>query len=95
MVADLVIDALAVWRIVRFIQRDSLIEEPREELINRYGHLKISELLTCPWCAGIWVAAGVVLARQVAPRLWGKIAQGLAFSAGAGVITGLVDRLEE
>lgn len=95
MVADLVIDALATWRIVRFIQRDSLIEEPREELINRYGHLKISELLTCPWCLGIWVAAGVVGARATTPRLWGMIARGLAFSAGAGVITGLVDQLDD
>lgn len=89
------LDALAVWRIVRFIQRDSLIEEPREALINRYGHLKISELLTCPWCLGIWVAAGVVGARAVAPRVWGMIARGLAFSAGAGVITGLVDQLDD
>lgn len=90
-----VLDALAVWRIVRFVQRDSLIEEPREAMINRWGHLKIMELVTCPWCLSIWVAAGVVLARAVAPRLWGKIARGLAFSAGAGVITGLVDQLDD
>ena len=95
MVADLVIDALATWRIVRFIQRDSLIEKPREELINRYGHLKISELLTCPWCLSPYVAAGVVIARATTPRLWGMIARGLAFSAGAGVITGLVDQLDQ
>lgn len=95
MVADLVTDSLAVWRIVRFIQRDSLIEEPREAVINRWGHLKITELLTCPWCLSIWVAAGVVLARAAAPRVWGMIARGLAFSAGAGVITGLVDQLDD
>jgi len=94
-VADLVTDSLAVWRIVRFIQRDSLIEEPREAVINRWGHLKITELLTCPWCLSIWVAAGVVLARAAAPRVWGMIARGLAFSAGAGVITGLVDQLDD
>jgi hypothetical protein len=94
-VADLVIDSLAVWRIVRFIQRDSLVEGPREELINRYGHLKIAELLTCPWCLSIWVGAAVTLARAAAPRVWGMIARGLAFSAGAGVITGLVDRLDD
>jgi hypothetical protein len=94
-VADLVIDAVAVWRIVRFVQRDSLVERQREELINRYGHLKIAELLTCPWCLSIWVGAAVVLARAGAPRLWGMIARGLAFSAGAGVITGLVDKLDD
>lgn len=89
------LDALAVWRIVRFVQRDSLVEELREALINRYGHLKIAELLTCPWCLSIWVAAGVVIARAAAPRVWGMIARGLAFSAGAGVITGLVDQLDD
>lgn len=93
--SEQVVDALAVFRIVRFLQRDSLIEQQREQLINRYGHLKATELLTCPWCLSIWVAAGVVLARGAAPRLWGKIAAGLAFSAGAGVITGLVDRLDD
>lgn len=95
MTRDDVLDALAVWRIVRFVQRDSLVEEPREALINRYGHLKIAELLTCPWCLSIWVAAGVVLARAAAPRVWGMIARGLAFSAGAGVITDLVDQLDD
>lgn len=89
------LDALAVWRIVRFVQRDSLIERQREDLINRYGHLKIMELVTCPWCLSIWVGAAVVLARATAPRLWGMIARGLAFSAGAGVITGLVDKLDD
>lgn len=95
MVAELVIDAIAVWRIVRFVQRDSLIEKQREQMINRWGHLKIIELLTCPWCLSIWVGAAVVIARAAAPRLWGKIARGLAFSAGAGVITGLVDKLDD
>lgn len=94
-VVDLVIDAIAVWRVVRFVQRDTLIEKQREQLINRWGHLKITELLTCPWCLSPYVAAGAVLARHRAPRVWGMIARTLAFSAGAGVITGLVDQLEE
>jgi hypothetical protein len=94
-VTDDVLDAIAVWRIVRLIQRDSITADPREKLINRYGHMTWTELLSCPWCAGIWVGAGVVLARAAAPRLWGMIARGLAFSAGAGVITGLVDKLDD
>ena len=89
------IDAVAVFRIVWFIQRDSLIEKQREQVINRYGHLKAIELLQCPWCLSPYIAAGVLLARAVAPRLWGKIARALAFSAGTGVITGLVDKLDD
>lgn len=90
-------DLLAVWRIVRFIQRDSLIETQREWVINNWGggHLRLGELLQCPWCLSIWVAAGVVAARRLAPRVWGMVARGLAFSAGAGVITGLVDQLDD
>lgn len=94
-VADLVIDALATWRIVRFIQRDSLIEEPREELINRYGHLKISELLTCPWCLSPHAAMLVLLGRRFAPKTTAMIVRALAYSAVTGVLTGVVDKLEE
>ena len=94
---DDVLDAIAVWRIVRFVQRDSLIEKQREWVINNWGggYLRLGELLQCPWCLSIWVAAGVVITRRLAPRLWGMIARGLAFSAGAGVITGLVDKLDD
>lgn len=91
------LDAIAVFRIVWFLQRDSLIDRQRETIINRYGggYLRLGELLQCPWCLSIWVGAGVVIARAAAPRVWGMIARGLAFSAGAGVITGLVDRLDD
>lgn len=91
------LDAIAVYRIVRFVQRDTLIETQREYVINNWGggHLRLGELLQCSWCLSIWVAAGVVLARAAAPRVWGMIARGLAFSAGAGVITALVDQLDD
>lgn len=49
---------------------------------------KLARLITCRWCAGIWIAGGVVLARSVAPRAWEPVAKGLAFSAGAALIAG-------
>jgi hypothetical protein len=91
---ELAVDLAATYRIVRLIQTDTIFEKQREALIIKYGDRKAAELITCPWCAGIWVGVGVAIARAVAPRIWGIAAAGLASSAGAGVITGLVDRME-
>lgn len=44
-------------------------------------------LLVCPWCAGWWIAVGVVAARRYAPRLWGPMSRALSFSAMAGLIS--------
>lgn len=52
---------------------------------------KIATLLTCRWCAGVWCAAGVVLARRLAPRQWGVVADGLAISAAAALLANLED----
>lgn len=49
---------------------------------------KIARLVTCPWCASIYVAFGVVAARRWAPRLWGPLADALALSAAAGLLAG-------
>lgn len=50
---------------------------------------KLAILLTCRWCMGVWVAAGVTAARLVAPRPWRIAARGLAVSAAAALIAGL------
>lgn len=52
---------------------------------------KIARLITCRWCAGVWIAGGVVLARAGAPQAWEPVARGLALSASAVLIA----RLEE
>lgn len=49
------------------------------------GH-PLGILIGCPWCAGMWVAFGVVLARRVAPRAWSPVARALALSAVAGLL---------
>lgn len=50
-------------------------------------HPKMAELLGCSWCVSVWIAAGVVVARRVAPRLWGPVATLLAASTIAGVLS--------
>jgi hypothetical protein len=51
----------------------------------------VATLVTCRWCAGIWIAAAVTAARLVAPRAWGPVSRGLALSAGAVLLSGLED----
>ena len=91
-------DLAAVYRLVRLLQQDQITERPREWFVVKYGAerggIAWSALADCPWCLSVWVAVGVVLARTATPRLWGMAARGLAFSAGAGVISELVGRLE-
>lgn len=52
---------------------------------------KLAFLFTCPWCAGMYVAAGVAVARRVAPRSWGALAKVLALSASAGLLSSMAE----
>jgi hypothetical protein len=49
----------------------------------------LARLLTCRWCAGVWIAGGVVAARRLAPGAWEPVARGLALSAGAALLARL------
>jgi len=51
----------------------------------------LATLVTCRWCAGIWIAAGVGVARTVAPRTWAPVGRALALSAAAVLLAGLED----
>lgn len=48
---------------------------------------KLATLVTCPYCAGMWVAFGVVLLRRFIPRAWAPLAEALALSATTGVLS--------
>ncbi len=52
---------------------------------------KLATLVTCRWCAGMWVAGGVGAARRWAPEAWRPVAWALALSAGAALLAGLED----
>lgn len=43
-------------------------------------------LLACPWCAGLWIAAGVVGASRRWPLRWRPLAEALAVSAAVGLL---------
>ena len=83
---DLATDALATYRITRLVTTDAITAPARKALNHRgVGGNWLADLVSCPWCTGVWVAFGVVAARRVAPRDWVPIAQALALSAAAGL----------
>lgn len=61
---------LASWRVTRFVVYDTIFDAPRfwlvEKLIQkpegglreRGFRAKTAELITCPYCAGVWVSLG-------------------------------------
>lgn len=52
---------------------------------------KLATLVTCRWCMGVWMAAGVVAARRLAPRRWEPWADMLALAA----LSALIARAED
>ena len=85
---DMVVDGLAAFRLTRLIVEDEIVADLRSAWFRRHdpGTTKLGYLVTCPWCTGFWVSAGVVAARAVAPRAWGPAAKTLALSAAVGIL---------
>lgn len=84
---------LAVYRATRLLQRDTVPPLPalRDTLMNRYGATSASELLDCPWCLSIWLAALLGLLRLACPRLGDALITVLAASAVTGLATEALD----
>ena len=90
---EVAVDALAVSRIVRLIQVDEIpVGAVREKILDKHGDKLASQLLVCPWCASIWVSAGVAIARLCWPRAWPILSRILAGSAVAGHLSHLENR---
>ena len=66
-----------------------IVDAAREFGLPERDLPKVAALITCRWCAGMWVAFGVVAARRLAPDVWDPIARALVVSAGAALIAGL------
>ena len=89
---DLLTDALAAARLVRLVTLDTF--PPAEALrqraytatLHRHGP-GWAEGWGCPWCAGVWCAAAVTVARALAPGPWGHAARALAVAQVAGILT--------
>lgn len=88
MSTDLVEDALATHRLTKLVLDDQLTAPVRDWVFKRFPpeSTRLGYLLTCPWCASIWLGAGVTTARFVAPRAWRPIARLLALSSATGLL---------
>lgn len=87
--AWLVVDALATYRLARLLTRDSipLFARPRDAIAARWDGRALGELVTCPWCASVYVGAGVLVARLLIPVPWSLLSLVLAWSAVAGFLS--------
>jgi hypothetical protein len=95
---DLVVDALASYRVTRLLVSDGIVDRQRHSIVDRLrrgGHSKLVELSECPWCIGFWVACGVVAARRAVPRAWSPVAEAFAFSAVSGLLATEVRSLDD
>jgi hypothetical protein len=96
----IVVNALAVYRLTRFVTRDELAEPVRKviekeinlaaesRLISQPVKNKLLYLLGCDWCMSFWVAVLALTAENVFPRLWKPASKALAFSAVSGFLAG-------
>jgi hypothetical protein len=88
---DLLIDALATYRLMKLVRDDRITAPFRETVIERQGppeQSKASYLISCPWCLSIYFGAAVSLGRRRWPRATDLAARTFALSA----LTGLADR---
>jgi hypothetical protein len=84
----LLVDVLAVFRLVRLVVADRILDRPRSWVTRRSLKRRgvWAYFLTCPWCVSIWLAAGVVAARLLVPVVWAPVAVGLMCSAVAALL---------
>lgn len=83
------IDALAAFRVTRLVTADDITAPLRDAIEVRAARVasdRLAEFIVCPWCVGMWVAAGVAIARARFPRTWGALARILGISAAVGLL---------
>lgn len=71
---------------VRLAQRDGITQHWRDGILHNPEAGRLAELLVCPWCLSVHVAAAVTAARVLAPRVWGPLGRVLAISTVVGLI---------
>jgi hypothetical protein len=89
--------ALAAFRVWKLVGDDAVLDRPRDwalaRLEERAGWLDY--FITCPWCAGFWIALAWWLAWLALPYAAVVAAVPFALSAAVGYLGVGIDRLEE
>lgn len=77
----------AVHRLTVLVIEDKITEPIREKIFTRWNPSNTwSYLLTCPWCASIWLGFAVAAAVVFIPQIWLIPALALGFSSLTGLI---------
>lgn len=93
------VDMLACARLTRLLvedriplgwARDRIVARAEQNDAGLGSPSKIVELVGCPWCMSIYVAAGILAVRR--RRWWAPVALGLALSQAAGMAAEWVER---
>jgi hypothetical protein len=100
--ADIALAALATHKLSRLVTRDKVTAPVRApfteegepggagEVIDKPAgsgvRKAVGELLTCPFCLGVWVATAFAVALAVAPRATRLVASALAITAGSDAL---------
>lgn len=83
---DLAVGALAVYRLTRLVVTDEVARPLRQAVDARSDGGAGSYFITCPWCVSLWLGAGWVALRRLAPRTARTAGAALASSAVAGLL---------
>lgn len=79
-------DVGATWRIVRLVRSDKVTQGLRDRA--RVVDGKLSQLIECPYCLGVWAATLVLLMRRLH---LGWLVRLLAVAAVAGELAAQLD----
>lgn len=82
--------ALAAYRAWRLLALDTILDRPREALLERMGD-KTADFISCPWCAGAWLSAGVLAVTAQFTSVPLPFLQWAAVSALVGLIGSNLD----
>lgn len=62
---------------------------PWSKVVGKDPHPpRLAYLATCPWCAGVYVAAAVTILERRGPRWWPPVRSALAIAGAAGILAG-------
>jgi hypothetical protein len=92
---ELAILCLGTYRATRLVTDDEFppIFKARMWVKKKFGEEHwIAELVSCRWCAGVWVSAGMLALRHFAHAIWLPITSVLALGAVAALLYGLERR---
>lgn len=92
---DLLVDALAAWRITHLVIADAFppVDRARQKVMTWFGpDSSVTYLVQCPYCVGVYAGAAVAAARMLAPRAWRQAGWALAVAAAVPFIEALDER---